>query len=137
METRSSMVAVGRSAEHRGPTVEECLPVGARNTRCGAHADTRVGSGEVGNRAVTTQELYDAKIRYAKTTHKIEILMNSRSAGTRTGYRRSWKQWARFRRWRNQPAWLDSREECRGGTLANFMLSGHDVLGLKASTIRG
>ena len=32
--------------------------------------------------------------------------------------------------------WLDSMEEGRGEVLMNFILSGHDVLGLKASTIR-
>ena len=136
-ETRSSMVAVDRSTERRGPSLDYCLPVGARNTRCGSPEATRVGAGEVGNRMAMAQELYGAKMRYEKTTRKIEILMNSLSSGARTGYRRSWKQRVCLCRGRNQPVWIDSREERRGETLMKFILSGHYVLGLKASTIRG
>ena len=42
-----------------------------------------------------------------------------------------------FCRGQNQSVWLDSREEGWGGNLMNFILSERDVLGLRASTIRG
>ena len=88
-------------------------------------------------RSRTTQEQYDDKMMYAETTHKIEILMKSLRGGTRAGYRGSWKHWVNFCRGQSQPVWLGSREESWDGNLMNFILSGHDVSGLKASTIRG
>ena len=115
----------------------EAEPADERNTRRGAQASQCDRAVELTTRARMTQELYDAKILYAKTTHKIEILTQSLSEGARAGYRGSWKHWGNFCRGQAHPCWLDSREERWGGDLMKFILSEHDVLGLKASTIRG
>ena len=106
-------------------------------TRCGARAERQHGALEVTTRTLLTQEHYDSKMRYAKTTRKIKILMQSLSAGTRVGYKRSWGHWLSFCRGQNQPVRLDSREESWDENLMNFILSEHDVLGLRDSTIRG
>ena len=107
-----------------------------RETRCGAQTIQRKEAFEVSTRTRTTQEQLDSKMRYAKTTHKIEILTKSLSDGTRAVYRRSWKRWVLFFRGQCRPAWLDSREERLDEHVANFILSERDVLGLKASAIR-
>ena len=117
--------------------MEERLPVETRNTRCGSQDVTRVGACDVERRMSVVQELYGAKMGYAETSRKIEILTKSLSAGTRTGYRRSWERWLCFRRGQIQPARLDSRGEFRGESLVDFILCERDVLGINASTTRG
>ena len=105
--------------------------------RCGARVARDNRAVEVADRTLLTQSQYDAKLSYAITTRKMEVLMQSISTGTKTGYTRSWSQWGNFCRGKNQSVWLDSREEGCGGNLLNFILSERDVLGLRASTIRG
>ena len=92
---------------------------------------------EVRDRSLLTQCQYGEKLMYAVTTRKMEVLMQSISAATKVGYRRSWKHRVSFCKGRNQAVWLDSRDEGWGGNLMNFILSEHDVLWLRASTIRG
>ena len=67
-----------------------------RNTRCGSQAAQCDRAVELTARARMTQEQYDAKMMYAKTTHEIEILTQSLSEGTRAGYRGSWKRLVDF-----------------------------------------
>ena len=59
----------------------------ARRTRCGAHGVERNGgeAQEVTRRTKITHDLYDSKMTYGETTHKIEILLRSLSRGTRVG----------------------------------------------------
>ena len=106
-------------------------------TRLGAQTVRRKEDFEVSTRTRMTQDQYGAKMHYAKTNRNIEISMGSLSDGTRAGYRRSWRQWVHFCHGQGQPAWLDSREERSGEHWMNFILSGHGVLGFKASAIRG
>ena len=54
------------------------------------------------------------------------------SAGAKVGYERSWKHRMGFRKGQGHPVWLDIRDESWGGNLMNFILSEHDVLGLRA-----
>lgn len=82
------------------------------------------------------QERCDAKMKYDKTAHKIEISTSSVRNGTQKGYRRSWKRWLLFRRCQNLAVWLDGKDECRGENLMNFILGEHDVIGLKSATVR-
>ena len=105
--------------------------------RCGSRAPQATHAVEVGDRILLTQHQYDEKLMYAVTTHKMEVMMQSISAATQVGYRRSWRQWMSFCRGQNHSIWLGSREEGWGGNLVNFILSEHDVLGLRSSTIRG
>ena len=114
-----------------GPTEDD------NNTRRGAQTIQQKEAFKVSTGTRTTQDQYDAKMRYAKTTHKIEISTKSLSDGTRAGHRGSWIQWAHFLHGQGQPGRLGSREESWGEHLMNFILGEHGVLGLKAATIRG
>ena len=111
------------AGEQRGNDSEE-----EKNTRRGAQTAPWPGAVEMTTRSRTTQEQYDAKMMYAKTTHKIEILTKSLSEGTRVGYRRSWKRRVNFCRGKGHPVWLGSREESWDWNLMNFILSETDVL---------
>ena len=66
--------------------------------RCGSRAPQASHAVPVGGRILLTQYQYDEKLTYAVTTHKMEVLTQSISAATKVGYRRSWKQWANFRK---------------------------------------
>ena len=127
-----------QSSENRyRPTVQATRAVEVSRHRCGSQVPQVRQALEIGDRILLTQHQYDEKLMYAVTTHKMEILMQSVSAATQVGYRRSWKQWASFCRGQNHSVWLDSREEGWDENLMNFIASEHDVLGLRASTIRG
>ena len=106
-----------------------------RNARCGSQAAQGERSVEMEKMVRTTKEQYDSKMNYAKTTHKVELLMASLRTGAHRGYRRIWRRWVAFCRGHYQTVWIDSREEWWGGVLTNFALSEHDVVGLRASTI--
>ena len=95
----------------------------------------KAGAVEIGRWIPLTQEMYDAKTTYAKTTRDIEVLTDSLGA---------WGGPKRLSRKLKTPdvlfparEGLGSREECWGETLMNFILIEHDVIGLMASTIRG
>ena len=118
------------------PSVGGCRPGGGGSRRRGARDVTRDQAGEMKNRILLTQGKYDAKMTYAKVSHKLDILMSSVSRGAQLGYKISWKHWIMFRKGQEIPMWLDRREDGRGECLVNFILSEHDVLGLKPDTIR-
>ena len=86
----------------RSADAEE-LPGEESNTRCGSRVESQQGAAEVTARTLMAQDQYDAMMRYAKTTRKIEVLMQSISSGARVGYKRSWKHWMSFCRGQNQP----------------------------------
>ena len=91
--------------------MEECLPGENGNARRGSRDVMKEDACE-GDRAMPlTQEMYYSKMNYAKTTHKIGILTESLSKGTRKRYRRSRKQWMSFCKGQNQSVWMDSKEE--------------------------
>ena len=81
------------------------------------------------------QEVYDSKMTYAKSTHKVDISKCSLSAGGERGicvvgnavlpYGRGGK----IRR-----GWIVA--ESWGGVLMNFIMGDRGILGLKASAIR-
>ena len=135
--SRGAAVAVCRPVVHNPGVQTDDAQGGEKNTKCGAHAAQSDRAVETEKRVRMTQDLYYSKMNYAKTTRKIELLMGSLSKGTQAGYRRSWRHWMAFCRGQAQTVWIDSREEWWGETLMNFILIEHDVLGLRASTIRG
>ena len=53
------------------------------------------------NRLAITEESYNAKMHYAKTTRRIDILMKSLGVGTRASYIRSRRHWLDFRKGEN------------------------------------
>ena len=92
--------AVGAAGSASGEAVAECRPsnhhsgnriddgqVVEKNTRCGAQATQRERAVEMKKGVRMTQELYDSKMNYARTTRKIELLMASLSTGAQGGYR--------------------------------------------------
>ena len=91
--------------------------------RCGAHDSTRDMENETSDRLAITQEPYAGKRHSSKNAREIDISMYSMGKGTRTSYRPSWRRWLSFFRWQELHFWLSSPEECRDGSLMNFILS--------------
>ena len=92
------------------PHLEDCHPVrrsGAGTAfpqkRCGSAGLLGETAQATANRLTIMQESYDAKMHYAKTTQKIEILANAMRTGDRPSYSLSWWRWAAFRKGRNPP----------------------------------
>lgn len=78
---------------------------------CGSVDSTGGSARETSNRLTITQESYDAKMHYAKTTRKIDISTNSLIVVTRASYRRSYRRRPTFCEGQDLPAWMNSQED--------------------------
>ena len=117
--TRGSEAGEYLPVEHQVSAAGERLPVEHWDTRRGAHDATHGEAFEVDRRHLISQEVFYSKMKYAKTTHKIDILTESLIDGTRRGYRRSWWRWMSFCRGHNLSVWMGSKEGRWGENLMN------------------
>ena len=106
-----------------GPLAEEFRPGGKPEhwgffhpKRFGSVDLLRETSQETTNRLTITQESYDAKIHYAETARRIDILMNSLITwGGREIYSRSWRRWMAGRKGQNPPCAVKQPRRMKGG----------------------
>ena len=79
---------------------------------------------------------FQAKLDYASSTAKVDLLMGKLSLGTRRSYMAAWKHWCLFRRLQGKNCWMDLQAKLRDEDLLDWIIHEWHIMHLSAGSIR-
>ena len=79
---------------------------------------------------------FQAKLDYARTTAKVDLLMGKLSTGARKSYNSAWKHWCLFRRIQGKDCWLDLTAKQWDEDLLDWIIHEWHIMHLPAGSIR-